>query len=193
MTPTKLSPRRTLNLRDEALLLLEHRGAILEAAREISRSLRERSVPGAIIGGIAVLLHGHVRTTTDIDIVVHGPLDEAGSALEAIGFVKDPSRGQFIRDGLPVHLLPFEVIGMSLGEFIEIDGVITVTLPNLVAMKLLSGIRNRLRAKDLGDVIDLIRARRLTGSLASSLPREIRMEYRKLVKEIGADKPRHSL
>ncbi len=58
----------TTALRDEALKLLDGRGAILDAAREISAALREAGVEGAIVGGIAVVLHGHVRTTIDVDI-----------------------------------------------------------------------------------------------------------------------------
>ena len=50
-----------MDLRHEAMLMLDNRGAVLETARTISRIMREHGVPGAIIGGVAVVLHGHVR------------------------------------------------------------------------------------------------------------------------------------
>jgi hypothetical protein len=52
-------------LRDEALSLLDRRGLILELARAISRLMRREGIPGAVIGGIAVVLHGHVRATSE--------------------------------------------------------------------------------------------------------------------------------
>ncbi len=57
-------------IRDEALLLLEGRGAILEVAREVARLMRDAGVEGAVIGGVAVVLHGYVRTTVDVDVLV---------------------------------------------------------------------------------------------------------------------------
>lgn len=47
------------NLRDEALLLLDKRGEVLDIAREVSRLMRAAGIPGIVIGGIAVVLHGH--------------------------------------------------------------------------------------------------------------------------------------
>jgi hypothetical protein len=55
-----------MNLQTEALLMLEHRGAILDTAREVSDLLRQHKIRGAIVGGIAVVLNGHLRTTRDV-------------------------------------------------------------------------------------------------------------------------------
>ena len=54
----------TRALRVEALSLLDRRGSILELAREISRLMRRQGIPGVVVGGIAVVLHGHLRVTT---------------------------------------------------------------------------------------------------------------------------------
>ena len=66
---------RESNLRDEALRILDKQGTVLDIAREVSHLMRAAGIPGVVIGGIAVVLHGHVRTTKDIDIFVPPPLE----------------------------------------------------------------------------------------------------------------------
>jgi predicted nucleotidyltransferase len=51
--------------------MLEKRGAVLETARRVSHLLRDNKINGAIIGGVAVVLHGHVRTTKDVDVFIN--------------------------------------------------------------------------------------------------------------------------
>jgi len=43
-----------MNLRNEAMLMLEKRGAVMETAVKVSRILKKRDIDGAIIGGVAV-------------------------------------------------------------------------------------------------------------------------------------------
>lgn len=52
----RISPK----LRKEALLLLQGRGAILEIAREVSSILQAAGIDAVVVGGVAVVLHGHV-------------------------------------------------------------------------------------------------------------------------------------
>lgn len=54
--------------REAALLTLTGSGPLLDVARDVSRILRERDLDSAIIGGVAVVMHGHVRTTLDVDV-----------------------------------------------------------------------------------------------------------------------------
>jgi hypothetical protein len=191
MIPTTAS-RIPDRLREEALLLLDGRGALLDAAREISGAFRDREIVGAVIGGIAVLLHGYVRTTTDIDLFVPGPLEAAASVLKGLGFVHDRGRRMFVRDGLPVYLVTLDQWGAAPTAYLEIKGVATVSLPDLIARKLRSGSENLLRAIDLADVIGLIRANGLSGSFASNLPKDVRPAYRKLIKAFDAEGERRS-
>src|SRR5436305_12798104 len=90
-------------LRDEALSLMDGRGAILDTAREISSLLRDAGVSAPVIGGIAVVLHGHWRSTRDIDLLAGSPLESVAAVLEAHGFRHDPNRREFGPDGIPVH------------------------------------------------------------------------------------------
>lgn len=176
-----------IGLRREALNLMEGRGAILETAREVSALLRDAGVFAAVIGGIAVVLHGHLRTTRDIDLLVGSPLEEVAAALEAGGFSHDPVSREFVREGIPIHLVSPEQAGTSLSDTVELEGIVTVTLPLLIEMKLRSGTANLLRAQDLADVIGLIRRHRLGGDFARHLEKSLRPPFRKLSRAVGKE------
>lgn len=186
MRPATVTTHRTddINLRDEALLLLDKRGKVLGIAREVSRLMHAAAIPGVVIGGIAVVLHGHVRTTKDVDIFIAPPLEPLADLLVTHGFRFERKEKAFIKHGVPVHLVLPEQVGTSLEEPIEIDGVITASLADLIAMKLRTGSTNLLRAQDLADVIGLIRCHQLTSAFARHLEKSLRPAFRKLVRLI---------
>lgn len=171
-------------LRDEALNLLDRRGSILELAREISQIMRRRKIPGMVIGGVAVVLHGHTRSTTDVDVFIDQPLLPILDHLISEGFTYDEASREFRRGGVPLHLITREQISNPPRETVEIDGVTTVGLADLVEMKLASGTKNMLRAQDLADVIGLIRHHRLTREFAEHLEDSLRPALRKVVTAI---------
>jgi len=172
-------------LRDEALLLLEGEGEILEVARELTRILREHDVAGAVIGGVSVVLHGYVRTTTDVDVLVADDLTRMAEALGDHAYRFDRKRREFRRGNTPVHLVAQKDTRLALtARFVEIDEVRTVSLPDLINMKLTLGLKDPLRAIDLADVIGLIRARRLTPAFAAKLRPDIRSEFRKFARAV---------
>jgi predicted nucleotidyltransferase len=60
--------------------------------KELLRLLNEKQVKYLLIGGYAVVLHGYVRNTNDIDIVVADDLENAEkvvAALAEFGFAGD--------------------------------------------------------------------------------------------------------
>jgi len=181
---------RYSNLRDEALLLLDKRGTVLDIAREIPHLMHEVGIPGLVIGGIAVVLHGHVRTTRDVDIFLPPPLEPLADLLTAHGFTFDRKERAFVKHGVPIHLVLPEQVGASPKKAIIIEGVTTVTLADLIAMKLRSGSANLLRAQDLADVIGLIRHHRLTSSFARHLDKTLRPAFRQLVRMIQRESPK---
>jgi hypothetical protein len=101
-----------------------------------------------------------------------------------MGFVLDRERGEFLREGIPVHLVTAEQSGVAEPMVVELEGISTVSLSDLIAMKLRSGSEKLLRAQDLADVIGLIRRHGLGTSYASRLPKDLRPAFRKLVKAI---------
>ncbi|MGZ3381135.1 MAG: hypothetical protein ACXVBB_12865, partial [Isosphaeraceae bacterium] len=70
--------------------------------------MRQSGIPGVVIGGIAVVLHGHVRTTRDIDVFVEQSLQPFVELLVANGFALDSQKEEFVREGVPVHLVTIE-------------------------------------------------------------------------------------
>jgi hypothetical protein len=186
---TEIHPlRRGLYLRDEALLLLEKRGTILDLAREVSHLMRAAGIPGVVIGGVAVVLHGHVRTTKDIDIYLPPPLEIMADLLTANGFAFDRGKKEFVKDGVAVHLVLPEQIGSPPPQMVDIEGITTVALADLIGMKLRSGSANLLRAQDLADVIGLMRHHRLTSSFAHHLDKTLRPAFRKLARMIQRER-----
>jgi hypothetical protein len=169
------------NLREEALQMLDKKGALLDVAREVCRLMREAGIPGVIIGGVAVVLHGHLRTTKDVDVALTPPLESLADLLTANGFIFDREKKEFRKYGVPVHLVLPEQFGEFSDEVVEIEGISTVSLAQLINMKLRSGSENMLRAQDLADVIGLIRHHRLSGEFARHLDKNLRPAFRKLI------------
>lgn len=130
------------SLRNEALLILEGRGAVLED--------RPRGQP-----------HSRYR------------LSEA--------------RREFVKVGVPVHLISRSEVRNPRSGAIEIDRIQTVSLFDLINMKPASGTREPLRAIDLADVIGLIRHHKLTSRNAASVAQALRPEFRKLTKAISRE------
>lgn len=73
-------------------------------------------------------------------------------------------------------------------ETIEIEGITTVTLIDLINMKLRSGTENLLRAQDLANVIGLIRHHQLSGEFTRHLDKELRPALRKIIRLIEQQK-----
>lgn len=85
--------------------MLDGESAILDAARNLTRILRRTKTRGAIVGDIAVGLHGHVRSTLDVDVYVPEPVNDFAAALTASKFLFDAKRREFRRAGIPVHIV----------------------------------------------------------------------------------------
>jgi hypothetical protein len=173
-----------VQLRDQALLMLEGKGAILDVARNVSRVLEQSNNPGAIIGGVAVVLHGHVRTTVDVDVYIPDKAEEFASRLRAAGFDFDSAQREFRYAGVPVHLVTRKQAPIAPSRFEQIEDVRVVSLADLLNLKLHSGTRSIARAQDLADVIGLIRCRGLTGEFARHIQKPLRNEFRKLVRAV---------
>jgi len=149
--------------------------------------MRQAGITGVVIGGVAVVLHGHVRTTKDIDLFLDQPLEAMAKLLVAAGFQFDEKRREFLREDVPVHLVTREQIAKPPHQTVEIEGITTVTLADLIEMKLRSGTKNILRAQDLADVIGLIRRHNLSSEFARQLDKSVRPDFRKLVKAIETE------
>ena len=52
--------------------------------QEVLAALEEAEVRYLVVGGVAVVLHGHLRTTLDLDLVVHLEKENVSRALRAL-------------------------------------------------------------------------------------------------------------
>jgi hypothetical protein len=170
-----------MNLQAEALLMLEHRGAILETARAVSDLLHQHQIRGAIIGGIAVVLNGHLRTTRDVDVWVADRLDAFADILRDAGATYEPVKREFLLNGIAIHLVPDDLAQPEPRQLLDIDGITTIALADLINMKIRSGLRNLSRAQDIADVVGLIRQQHLSKEFAAKIDKKYRADFRKLV------------
>lgn len=176
-----------MDVRHEALLTLDKGGKILETARDVSAILRANRLRGAIVGGIAVVLHGYVRTTADVDAYVNDP-EAVHAALISAGFRFDAREHEFNRNGIPVRLVTDDLVAPAPARVLEREGIVTVSLVDLINIKLHSGLRSITRAIDIADVIGLIRKNDLDGRFAARVDKRYRAEFKKLLKAVATDR-----
>lgn len=171
-------------LQREAWRVLEGESAILDTARDVTRLLRAHKIRGAVVGGVAVGLHGHVRATQDVDVYVPAPLELFAAALEARGYKFLARRREFRRGEVPIHIVTDEQTGGPPQRISVMQGIQTVGLSDLINFKLRSGTSSVLRAQDIADVIALIQVCKLTGAFAAKIDKSLRSEFRRLLTAI---------
>ncbi|MBL8830016.1 MAG: hypothetical protein JNM18_23760 [Planctomycetaceae bacterium] len=159
-------------------------------------ALKTAALPHAIVGGVAVCLHGYQRNTVDLDLLVRrDETDAVRKALEDAGFVYSSENVEFRSpEGIPVQLLlSADLAGKGLevrlpdpaeeASIAMIEGLPVVTLARLIESKLACGQGNLRRThKDFADVVELIAHHNLGQSFARFLHKSLRQTYRELVK-----------
>lgn len=137
------------------------------------------------VGGIAVFLHGYRRTTEDIDLFAADPV-AVRDILRREGASWDATRREHILEGVAIHLVTAADTAPPTATT-KIRNVEVVSLVDLVRMKLATGLDRVERAKDLADVVELIRRVPLDASLAARLPSSQRVAFRKLCRAVRAE------
>jgi len=171
-----------------------------DAAVECHRTLDAANLPHAIVGGVAVCLHGYRRNTVDLDLLIcRTDQSKVRSALENSGYTWDAKRAEFrAPSGVPVQfILSGEKAGKdaevllpepnSPGVTVEIEGLSVLHLARLIETKLACGLGSPRRThRDLADVVELIAIHQLDGSFARHLHKSLRQAFRKLVAQSKA-------
>jgi len=153
---------------------------ILDVARRL------RDIVGApVVGGVAVYLHGGERSTVELDLYT---TDRRATApqLESAGARWVSASREHVLDGVRIRTITPQEAGVTIERTSIIDRVRVVTLKDLVAIKLLCGLKVPGRSKDLGDVEDLIRFVPLDKRFAARLPKHVRSEFKTLVDAVRA-------
>src|SRR5256714_7110999 len=185
-----------VDLYGEALRYFMGQGNLNRALAHVAADLQEYGIDYIVVGALALFAHGYPRLTEDIDLVFtteglakfHEELIGLGyrpafpGARKRLRSTKDGVRidviaaGEYPGDGQPKPV-SFPVPSKA---SIEIDGIRFVTLEKLIELKLASGMTAPDRLKDLADVQELIKVRKLGPEFALKLDPSVRAKYREL-------------
>lgn len=177
-------------------------GRLLETVRRLAARLSEEGIAYGLLGGLALGEHGYVRMTEDVDVLLApAGLERFRERLLGRGYVAThPGATRAFRDaesGVRVEVL---VSGDYPGDgkpkavrfpdptaaTVEVDGVRVLALPRLVDLKLASGMSAPHRLRDLADVQEIIKARRLDAGFAAQLDASVRATYLELERAVRA-------
>jgi len=197
----------TVTLRGEALdrrvdAVLDFLGSyfmqkspVHRAAEEISQLLDEAGIDYAIAGALSLAVHGFVRATEDVDIIVtREGLDRFKREWLGRGYVELRPGGKPIRDTANNVKIDFLLAGEFPGDgkpkpvaipepakvAIAGERYRVVSLPVLVEMKLASGMTAPHRMQDLTDVMRLVHIVKLGRDFAEQLDPYVRAKYLEL-------------
>lgn len=185
-----------VDLYEEARRYFMGEGILNKTLARLAHDLEAHDIDYAVIGAAALLAHGYPRLTEDIDLIMTPEgLQKFHDELIGLGYVPAfPGARKRLRsttDGVSIEV-------MTTGEYpgdgkpkpvhmpapseasTEIDGVRFVTLEKLIELKLASGISAADRLKDLADVQELIKIKKLDAAFARKLNPYVRTKYLEL-------------
>jgi hypothetical protein len=166
-----------------------------DAAVASHELLASKNLPHAIVGDLAVCLHGYQRNTVDVDLLIRS--DDANTvreSLSAAGWQWDAANKQFVASsGVILQLLlSCERAGSGSEACLpdpadeksvtELEGLPVLTLARLIETKISCGQNNARRMhKDFADVVELIAAHDLNSSFARELHKSLQPIFRQLM------------
>lgn len=177
-------------------------GKVNEALDRISSRLEMHGIPYAIVGGMAIYKYGYERSTSDVDLLVTADgLKRVHEKLEGLGYIPPFTGSKNLRDTDTGVKIEFLVTGGFPGDgkpkpvsFPDpdkcshvIDGIRYVTLETLIELKLASGMSNLLRAKDIGDAVELVKANKLGEDFAQKLNPYVREKFLEICRAVQND------
>jgi hypothetical protein len=191
-----ISVGKVADIYAEGLRYFMGEGTLNKTLTRLSADLEEHGIAYAVIGAVALLAHGYPRFTEDIDLVMTADgLKKFHDELVGLGYVPAfpgaRKRLKSTADGVSIEV-------MTTGEYpgdgkpkpvsmpepdkasTEIEGIRFVTLEKLIELKLASGISAPDRLKDLADVQELIKIRKLDAEFATKLNPYVREKYLEL-------------
>ena len=190
MIPSQTAKRTFQMLENESLW---------DVTGHVHELLVRQRIDHAIVGGVAVCLHGYRRNTVDLDLLIRSEdTVEFRSALEAEGFEWVAEDKEFrSRSGVAIQVV---IAGEKEGPgqaatfpnpgdakyVTTIEGLPVLSLAELIQSKLACGLGNLRRThKDFADVVELIALHHLGESFARFLHKSVRKEFRELVGRAG--------
>jgi len=188
----------------EALRYFMGEGQLNNTLARLSSDLEDHGINYMVIGAVALLAHGYPRFSEDIDLVMtQEGLEKFHAELVGVRYVPAfpgaRKKLRLTRDGISIEV-------MTTGEYpgdgkpkpvsmpdpatasTEIGGIRYVTFEKLVELKLACGISAPHRLKDLADVQELIKIKKLDAGFANRLDPYVRAKYLELEEAVRKSK-----
>jgi len=176
-------------------------GDVHQAACAIAKRLEEEDISYAIAGAMALNAHGYRRFTEDVAVLLTSQgLARFKELHLGRGYVERFPGSKGMRDTENNVKIDVLITGDFPGDGqpksvafpdpsrVAIQGAELRVLPvvTLVELKLASGMTAIHRAKDIGDVVELIRAAKLPRELVLDLDPSVRAKYLELWEAVAA-------
>lgn len=173
-------------------MFFQNESEVQKSLRRITGRLHDLGIEYAVVGGMALFLHGYRRFTEDVDLLVTpAGLAQAHAALEGSGYrppfpnsknLRDTENGvriefivtgEYPGDGKPKSVVFPDPSGAGITQ----GGITLLNLPVLIELKLASGMTSLDRLKDLADVQELIKLLALPEAYSNQLDSSVREQY----------------
>jgi len=176
-------------------------GTLNKTLARLASDLDEHGIRYAVIGATALLAHGYPRFTQDIDLVMtREGLEKFHAELIGLDYmpafpgakkklrsthdsvsIEVMTTGEYPGDGKPKPVSMPDPESSST----DIKGIRYVTLEKLIELKLASGISAPHRLKDLADVQEMIKIKKLDADFANKLDPYVRAKYLELQEAVS--------
>ena len=179
----------------EGGMFFQGESEVQKSLRRITGRLNDLGIDYAVVGGMALFLHGFRRFTEDVDILVtREGLQRLHEALEGSGYRPPFAGSKNLRDTENGVRIEFLVAGDFPGDgkpkpvafpepgsvAAEQEGIRLLNVAALIELKLASGMTGLGRLKDLADVQEVIKMLGLPEMLADQLNPYVRERYGEL-------------
>lgn len=165
-------------------LFFENKCEVQHSLRRLAPRLNELGTNYAVVGGMALYLHGFRRYTENINILVTGEgLPEVHKALLGSGYRLSQVNSKNIHDtenGVYIKFMVSDEVPDPQRMSAKQDGVWLLNLAPLLNLKLVSGLTGIVRLKDLADVQQMIKLLHLPQDFAEQLCSRVRDTYDEL-------------
>jgi hypothetical protein len=178
---------------------------VQHALERLARRLEADGIPYAILGAMALNAYGYRRVTVDVDVLLTRDGLEAFRAKNlGVGYVQQFPGSKGLRDTENGVLIDVVLAGEYPGDglpkpvafpdpavaAVRGDRVALLPLPQIVELKLASGMTAPHRLRDLADVLELVRILGLPAAFADELAPFVRDKYREIWQAAQAADPR---
>ncbi len=180
----------------EGGMFFQNESEVQKSLRRITARLNALGIDYAVVGGMALFLHGFRRFTEDVDILVTSEgLAKIHELLEGSGYRPPFTGSKNLRDTENGVRIEFLVAGEFPGDgkpkpvafpkpstvATDQDAIQILNLEALIELKLASGMTGGIeRSKDITDVVEVVRMLRLPEAMADQLNPFVRERYREI-------------